>query len=242
MRISVIAVTFFFALMTQIRATTIVAVWTPTVVTLGADSREGDQTKGYSVCKITFSNNAFWTWSGVSKYSQNNFSFDEIISTTVDIPGSLDARISALERMLIPQLVAVTNSVRVREPNWKEGEDIISIIFGDAEDRILHIHAVGFSPLTDQAGNVSIKVRRFDCPSASCQGMAYFALGQHKIIDDEISRNSSIWNQLGVQGAIRHFIEAQIAGLPNHVAPPIAIAEITQGGLRWIDKGVCAPP
>jgi hypothetical protein len=233
----------FLLIASTSHATTILAVWTPERMVIGADAREGDRATANSVCKITIADNTFWAWSGIARYDAIHFRFSEILSPIMYGGGTLEKKLAELESIAIPKIVSLVAAVRSdpneKSPHWKEGEGVIEILFGSIDQKPLQMYVVEFVPRTQPDNSIVIIPRAVSCPSLVCDNGYFVRLGQHDLIDQEISRDPQIWNRLGFEGTIERFIENEIAALPDHVGPPIAILTIANGTMTWKNSGAC---
>ncbi|MEH2513139.1 hypothetical protein V1291_004493 [Nitrobacteraceae bacterium AZCC 1564] len=226
-------------------ATTLVAAWTPTTTVIGADSftHTLDDEKQWSKCKIRRAGPVLWTATGILGNPEFNFSLDRLVDEAMSRPERLDARIKAFEAALVVPLSEVVENIRVENPSWyvrrAKGLAVTRVIFSANEDGVNRFWTREFVAKSAPVGRwVNISVKRTDCPGPACQHRRVFLLGQYdyarKIADD-----AATWEQNGTAEAVRRAIEAEIENNPRHVGPPIAIAEMTKDGVKWIEKGLC---
>jgi hypothetical protein len=243
---NIICVALAFCIFTSgVRATSIVAVLTPTTIVLGADSKliRGDRSETRTVCKIGVSPNVIWGESGILDIPIRSFSVDRIAAASVAIAGTLDTRIAAFEATIVPILIEILNALKVSNPpDWfvrnYENQAALEMVFIAFEDDVPHLHLKNFVAQSDQiTGNVSVEVKKTDHSDGQSR---IVLLGRHEAADSELSKNSAIWREFGLIGGVRHLIEIEITAVPEEVGAPIAIVEITKGGPRWISEGGCA--
>jgi hypothetical protein len=137
------------------------------------------------------------------------------------------------------------NALKIGNPaDWflrhYENQAALEIVFVTFEDDIPHLLLRYFVAHSDKiTGTVSVEIKRSDSPSAEFPGSIIVLLGRHEAVVGELSRNPTIWEELGLPGAVRHLIEIEMAAFPDEVGAPIAIAEITKHGPHWVRQ--CDP-
>ncbi len=230
---------------TQASATTVVVVWTPTTTVIGTDSLTHtlDDEEHSSKCKIRRAGSVVWAATGITGNPDLNFSLDRVIAEAMSRPGGFDARIRTFEAALQAPLSEVVANIRSENPSWygrrAKGLAVTRVIFSTSEDGVTRFWLREFVAESAWMGRgVTISVKRTDCPGPACQDRRVFLLGQYdsarKIADDAVT-----WERSGTAEGVRRSIEAEIAGNPGHVGPPIAIAEVMNNGVSWIEKGLC---
>ncbi len=229
------------------RATSVVAVWTPTAVVIGADSKINtiDRSATSKLCKLHALRDVVWSSSGILQYRARNFNVDDIVAAELSSDQPIDAAVKKIEAVAASRLAELLRIIRVENPaQYPQFETVVLQIVIGAKDRAgprLRVMEFANAP-TAASAPVSIDTRIWDCPAPFCAGLAPFALGRSDAVLHELSMNPSIWETLGLSGAIRHLIETEISDQSSDVGPPVAIAELTDDGVRWISKGVCQPP
>jgi hypothetical protein len=227
-------------------ATTLVAVWTPTVTMIGADSliHTLDDNKRWSKCKIRRAASVVWAAAGITGNPDFNFSLDRLVGEAMSGPGPIDAKITAVEKALFEPLSEVVHNIRIENPSryyrYADGLAVTRMIFSAHEGGVNRFWMREFVTEAARIGNeIDIRVKRTDCPGPACQDLRVFLLGNYNYAS-RIANEAGIWEKNGLAEGVRRSIEAEIASNPEHVGAPIAIAEVTRDGVRWVEKGECS--
>lgn len=226
-------------------ATTLVAVWTPTAAVIGADSlvHTLDGEKRWSKCKIRRAAPVVWSATGITGNPDFNFSLDRLVGEAMSGQGSLDAKIKAFETALFAPLSEVVHVTRIENPSWyyryAEGLAVTRLIFTANEDGVNRFWMREFVVQSARIGDeIDISVKRTDCPGPTCRDFRVFLLGNYDYAS-RIANEVGFWERNGFADGVRRSIEAEIASNPDHVGPPITIAEVTKDGVRWVENGEC---
>jgi hypothetical protein len=226
-------------------ATTLVAVWSPGGTVIGADSliHTLDDDKRWSKCKIRRATPVVWAATGITGNPDFHFSLDRIVGEAMSGPGSLDAKIAAFEAALTAPLSEVVHAIRVDNPAWyaryAKGLAVTRLIFSAWEGGVNRFWMREFVATSARIGDeIDMSVRKTDCPGPACHDFRVFMLGNYDYAS-RIAKEAGFWEKNGVAEGVRQSIQAEIAANPEHVGPPIAIAEVTDDGVRWIERGEC---
>jgi hypothetical protein len=228
--------------------TTIIAIRTPDKLILGGDSMvtTGDSSEARLRCKTKTTNNVFWGESKIIEVPSRGFFVDDIAAAAMSEAGTLSDRISSFELAVSTPLTKIVNDLKRGDPVWfrdnQEDKTALEIVFAAFDNGISTIHLRYFTAISNQSdGTVSLKITKWDCPSDDCPAFGYTALGFHEVADAELSRMKIDQGSPDLPRTVYHLIQMEIAAVPEHVGPPIAIVEITKDGPRWVSEGQCGP-
>lgn len=248
----ILAFALVLAFVTQSAATTVVTIWTPSAVTIGADSTSnifdalGADTKVRKVCKIHVSDKGVWSSAGLAKSGLEtaNFRLDEIVEATLLKDGSVNDRVSSFQVSLGQKLISVAQLAKLLYPAFYaervKDKPILQVVFAFIDDRKPTYYRWDFAVEDDASGMISVDVKWAYCPGPHCsQKLAASVLGRSEIIKQRAIQNPRIWESANPTAVVRSLIEAEIEDAPNDVGAPIAIIEVDSTGIRWIEKGEC---
>ena len=212
---------------------------------IGADSLTHtlDDDKRWSMCKIRRATPVVWAATGITGNPDFHFSLDRIVDETMSGPGPLDTKIKAFEVALMTPLSELVHAIRVDNPSWyyrhAEGLAVTRLIFSTHEGGVNRFLMRDFVATSARiADEVDISVKRTDCPGPACQDFRVFMLGQYDYAS-KAANETGFWEKSGAAEGVRRSIEAEIAANPDHVGPPIAIVEVADDGMKWIEQGEC---
>jgi hypothetical protein len=236
-----LAIAIFLSLHTYTRATTITVFWPDEDIVIGADSKlilwGGTETK--SVCKIgvLLDRSMLWAAAGILTLG-NNVSpvaeiVDEVMSQPLTVTEAFDRVTDALQNFISGSV----NAHRQQQPGRPVITQIVFGYFYGSKPAIDFIQAAANPP------DYAVKTVRVHCPSndSNCVGERLI-FGETEVIHAELADNPKIIRQLGIKGAIEHFIAEESAVHPIDVGPPAAIVRLTNSRAEWIEKGECDNP
>src|ERR1700694_3067299 len=212
-----------------VRATTILALYTPTATYIGSDSQVSlaNGSEARNVCKIHVTKDFVWASAGLLMETQGPFDLRDIARRALSSSNSFGQAVDELE-----------SQIRREYPNFQRralqsGVDLlnarIEIIIGGIRepDRLSVITFSGEFP------------NRINCPSKSCETLGLFELGKHEAVDRVLDRRPVIWKEMGIPEAMKYLIVAQENATPRFVSGPVAIVRIDRNGTSWISRGTC---
>jgi hypothetical protein len=223
------------------RATTILAIRTPTGVTLGADSKlfTPDHSVNFLACKIGVANGVVFAQSGILEILDRNYRAAEFASTALWGLGNIADRVASFEQAITPRLTAIVEEIRTSLPDLfhrlYENGPALESIFAGVEKGVRVFHQRAFVAKAEMP--LSLEIRRSSCPGDSCRGFA--VLGHGDALMAEWLRRPKLMQEVGVEATIRHLIETQASAVPVDVGGPISIVEVTGSGIHWLSKGKC---
>jgi hypothetical protein len=242
----ILTVALFCAPAGRAYATTVIAVWTPSAIIMGADSLTHtlDDTKRWSVCKIGRADRIVWSQTGIVGNPDFGFDLQRLAGEAMAGSGSLDAKVLRIESAIASALAEIVEDIRVDNPEWyalhAEGLPVTRVLFAAYEDGHAILRLRDFVAKSSRLGAaVDINVERTDCPGPMCGEFRAFLLGQFDYAG-KVASEPGYWEKRGAPEGVRAAIDAEIAGNPDHVGSPITIAEISRDGARWVETGACA--
>ena len=225
------------------RATTAIAVRTPSYVLFAVDGREvwrTDQvvTKSDNVCKIGNEGSVYWMATGSMQWNDSGTNYDvrETIKRYIgDATGPIGVRIRSFGATVRDSLFFDVPYLATRRPLTLKrliGEnDALEIMFATFEGGRPILYMVTFRILVDPITSKYL-VQRSESDDAP------WAIGGfHEAISD--TWRSSPDDIRAQPQFLRKMIETEIAANPADVGLPIAILEIKRNGPHWISKGAC---
>jgi hypothetical protein len=188
-----IATTIFIALNTYARATTIVIIWGPSDIVVGADSKltTGEGKEYQLACKIGIERNVVWAAAGGLGFT-DNVSVADIVSTEMTKLLQIQPTLQNIMNVLIIKFSAVISYLRTA--NLHIARDIgVTITFGCFEGNVLNIDFNQIK-LLDQAGpSDKLQTIRLHCPNdVGCTTSGTSAMGQFETIQAELSSDPNI--------------------------------------------------
>jgi hypothetical protein len=227
-------------------ATTVIAVWTPTEIVLGADSlvTDGGIQNSWTQCKMNSSNNIFWGESQILRVPSFNFSVDSIATEVMSTNTNFRSKVEQFETSVIQKLTLIVNAPKRGDEEYfrkeMEGKTALEIVFVTSEESTNKLSLRYFIANSDaSSGDVRLTTYRVDCPNFECGNSRYISLGFHEKADMEVLSNTRIFEK-GIDVGVRQSIEQEIAANPTRVGAPISLLRIDKIGPSWLSTGVCA--
>ena len=175
------------------QATSVVVGWTPTQVVIGADSKgiRIDGKKVGPICKITVTNDVVAAKAGLFLLPAAYYNINDILSAALDSVGSLDDKVKNFEDAVVPKLSAALKGLSFGDSVYYKNHFVelpaLEVVFAAQQDGLLRIEARDFAAVQDSFGNfASVRIGGHSCPSVYCANPTYFAIGQHKTIDERL--------------------------------------------------------
>lgn len=189
-----------------------------------------DGSQSGRLCKIHVANNFVWAAVGLVGETEGPFDLQKIVPKALKTGTPFLRAIKNLQAQLgtsFPEFLKRARTMGIA-PNAVK----VEIAVAGGEQGILRVSRISIS----QANPVPV---REDCPGPACPEIGVFELGFHGAIDRILDTRHAIWREMGIHEAMRYLIASQSAATPNSVSGPVAIVELRQSGLRWIDAGTC---
>jgi hypothetical protein len=232
---------FLYWLPADAFATAVVALRTDSEIVVAADSKavtiEGFEGKR---CKTLIAPHHIFAAAGIIGQVGTFNSFDtakRLLSTSAS-HAEIVASYSNEMLRVIPEVV---EKIKNQAPRYFEtkvrGQQVFQALFGTLENGVLKVSVVGFTPADDG----SVSARQEDCPGQCDATQPWLAtLGEHTLIDTE-ARNSHLWKDLEIFGAVSKLVDLEIEARPASVGGPVSIAFLQKDGhVGWHQSGSCA--
>jgi hypothetical protein len=226
-------------------ATTVMAIWTPSSLAIGADSALWDvDTKNLQiVCKIGIANSVVYSQAGPVSWrvGQQQINIMEIERRVfASSEGTLSEKMSRLEQTLIPMLNVYTDYIgwNVREYAAQRGIYKFQVIAATSTNGEIELEAVQLQDVGDVLANSADvqEIVRKSCPR-DCRSGAVISLSENEIITGS---DPTFWQRQPFNDTINQFISREIQAHPSTVSFPVAIIDITgETGPTWAPKGAC---
>jgi hypothetical protein len=122
---------------------------------------------------------------------------------------------------------------------------ILETVFVGLENDVLSYHSRLFLVNLNSTGEISLKIKRINCPFDCPNGMGLSAIGHVRYISKYLAQHGSEINiatadkialvRSLIQGAIDNAIDGEIVG------GPIVILRLTKDGAEWIQNDSVCP-
>lgn len=234
---------FFYA---PCLATTIVAIRTPEVFVIAADSAAtfkggGKPAKERSVSKILQKSGVLYAISGLTKDPSRGFDPENIIGASLSVSQPLHSTVANLEAILSEALRDELLKLQKEEPvlfrDAVEGDNGGMAILLASFDKG-QIVAIGMQckGAIDSDGKVVVRTNRVACPGDCLHGTYTFLLGERKAIDKYFAEPGRHFPKLPEE-AVRFMVQLEIDAKTPGVAPPIDVVRLDKGGITWLSRG-----
>jgi len=237
---------WLFLSITECFSTTVIAIRMSSLIILGADSKvtRGDDSNIGNTCKVRRTNNVLSSYAGILSVPDVNLDVVRIGEVSITTALSIESGANAFTNAALPPLQNAMNGMKRFDPVYfqrrLEGRATTEAIFLGFENEIAHLHLRYFTPKTDVlTGVVTVQTGGADCPSLTCPGPRYVALGNHDAADKIIAADPTYWSKKPLSESVRSLIEAEITNDPIHDGPPVTVVEITKDNMTWLYPGEC---
>ena len=218
-------------------ATSIISIRTPTSVVIGGDSKliRGDGAPAGSVCKVRIVNSVAYAESGILLIPSYRFAAADIVNGALRGDGDLSSRVGAFDEAITPQLIRIGTALKRENPKEYErnvrNRTVFAIVFATSENRVPVMMLLSYVA-TEQDDQVILNTTRYSCPGDCPTGTGWVTLGDSEAAQADIEAHPTIFSDLGLEAAVRHLINDEIADQPRTVGGPIDVAIIDSEGIR----------
>jgi hypothetical protein len=237
MRLILLAAAIFFELYAYASATAIVAVWFPTFVIIGADSREAMSSgPPRDICKTSVVGNIAVAEAGRLEFGpniDNMTKIDTLIREQLNKDEPISDRVTLTETMIFNTIKGIDDQRKVPgappiDPQYLGSELLFA--YNEGGSMVVDYYVAGFD-----SGINGIRELKMHCPSAECHPGTVFFLGR-KTETAQILKSypTSPRNRVDIVDRIRDVIQRVAVQIPAVVGGPISILEITPDGHKWI--------
>jgi len=222
--------------------TSIIAVRTPGVVYLGADSKmitEGQPATDRKVCKIHQADELFFAVAGFAGDRRREFNVPEIVARAAKNGSTIREMVKRSEEAMVERLEAELVRLKNEVPAVyekvvrEEGGTVLALAFAGYEEGATFVIITQFG--TRDGNPPLVFVKRDSCPGNCPFGVKTFFLGSHKAIARYIAEKTGEGDMEPIE-AIRYLIELEMKENPQQVGGPVDILRIDRQGPQWIQK------
>ena len=235
------------------RATTVVAVKTPTEIVIGADSKVTDafgNDAGRQACKIVQAGTLFFAHEGMARHRLTGFDVARVAREALlrAAPDSTAAeRVGAMTGALATELFAELPRLKRLDPDTYrakvEGRVFLKVLVAAFERGRPLLFVRHFRAAHARADIFGVTVTPDDC-LADCgaeEGARVTRLlGETEAIEGLAEETPGFW-EAGTADGVRRLVETEIAARDAYVGPPVDILRIDRTGARWLQKKPACP-
>jgi hypothetical protein len=217
-------------------ATTLVALWTPDRIVLGADSMvvtEGPA--AFDACKIV---NADGTWlavSGLVTDSTAGFELGPLARLALGASGTMKEKLTRFADSVQTPLQRAYDGLRrdspVEHARFASGRPVLQAIFAGQENGRPVLATVAFVPGT--GGSLELRASLVD--GSDARGPRLIYAGQQDRIREYLKAHRE-WFAADRQEIVRSLVQLEVDGGPGLVGGPIDIVEIDAAGTHWVQR------
>jgi hypothetical protein len=224
--------------LTPLRATTIVALWSPEGLYLASDSRvvTNNPTVQSSACKITHEGSTFFALSGLVQDDSVSLDATRVARDSVAGARDIQEKIKRFAEGMRADLARAVDTLERDSPAdfafLKAGHPILQAVFADVEAGAPVLAVVGFQ--LDPAGGLR-EQKSIVADGSDNRGPRIIYAGQQGKIREYL-RSHRDWYNSNREGLLRNLIELEIAENTGRVAAPVGIVALTGAGARWVQK------
>jgi hypothetical protein len=223
---------------TPLRATTIVALWSPEGLSLAADSRvvTNFPSTSVSACKITHEGSTFFALSGLVQDDSVQLDANRVARAAVREAVPIEAKINRFADAMRPDLARAVSTLEKESPAdfafLKAGHPILQAVFADVQAGAPALAIVGFQ--LDPSGGLHEQKAVVADGSDNLGPRIIYAGQQGKI--REYLRGHRDWFTSDREALLRNLVELEIAENTGRVGAPVDIVTITGAGVHWVQK------
>jgi hypothetical protein len=226
------------AAVSAVHATTLVAVWTPERLLLGADSLlyTGAPGAAAHACKIAREGDTYFALSGLVEDGDANYQLAALTREAMKLTGSMDARLAAFRQLVRPGLARALAGVKKDSPGDYQfllaGHPVVQAIFGEVQAGSPVLAVASFQ--LDGGG----ELREYSAVLAQpndARGPRIIYAGQQGRIRDYL-RDHKDWYAGDQAGLVRGLIQLEIEDNSGRVGGPVDLLAISAGRAEWISR------
>ncbi len=226
-------------------ATTLVAVWSPHELLLGADSTvTTNLTSGLrfgSACKIESQNSSFFAFSGLVDDRVTGYRADRFAQEAIRLRGTVEQRLQRFVDLTSGPLAQSVALVKRDSPAQyaylQHGHPVLQAIFALADDGPPALAVAGFELASDGSLKSFSKVV---ARGNDGHGPRVIYAGQQSRIREYLHEHHDWYSGLP-SDIVKNLIELEIANGTGEVGGPVDIVKLTPDGAEWVQrKSQCA--
>lgn len=220
------------------RATTLVAIWSPQQLLLGADSRVVDDQRQplHNACKIVQQGNLFLAFSGLAEDPATGFTAAALARESLRQAGTLGERLAHFAGSArAPLQRAVTGLASAAPAQFRRlqgGHPVLQVIFAQVEAGVPRLGVAGFTMTGD--GQVEASTRLI-ADGDDGRGPRIIYAGQQQEIRQYLGTHHD-WYAQDAAGLIRELITRESASGTGLVGTPVDILALGPARARWLQR------
>jgi hypothetical protein len=221
-----------------LRATTIVALWSPEGLYLASDSRvvTNQRTAESSACKIAHEGSTFFALSGLVQDDSISLDANRVARDSVAGAGDIQEKIRRFADSMRGDLTRAVYTLQKDSPAdfafLKAGHPILQGVFAGVQAGAPVLAIVGFQ--LDSEGGLH-EQKSIVADGSDNRGPRIIYAGQQGKIREYL-RSHRDWYNTDREGLLRNLIELEIAENTGRVAAPVDMVALTGAGARWVQK------
>jgi hypothetical protein len=236
MRVAVPAL--LLAVVSVVRATTLIAVWTPERLLLGADSLVFTDAPGAAPrgCKIAREGDTYFALSGLIDDTGARYQLAPLTRQAMKLTGSMEDKLMAFRQLVRPGLSRALAGLRKDSPADYQfllaGHPVVQAIFGEVHAASPLLAVASFQ--LDEGG----ELREYSAVLAQQndpRGPRIIYAGQQARIREYL-RDHKDWYAGDQVGLVRGLIQREIDGDTGRVGGPVDLLAISAGRAEWISR------
>lgn len=229
---------------TQVAATTIVVIRTPTEVVIAADSAATIQGDGLPTvtelaCKIyQLDTNLFFAVSGLVNDRLTGLNIPKIVASDSHGGGSIAARLSRVESDVQTALLRELPQLKARDPagyaKLIRSKGAVSVMFAGMDNGVPTARSFSVGLALSQEGVIEANILRESCPGNCRNGVRAFWFGEGRAI--ERLRTGGGMPELSMPELARHLVQIEIDARTPSVGGPVDVLRILPAGPVWVQR------
>lgn len=221
-------------------ATTLVALWSPHGLLLGADSRVTTDFSGKTVvgtaCKIGRQDSSFFAFSGLVDDRITNYHVESLAQEAIAQGGEVEAQLSRFLELAEGPLSRAVSLIRQQSPEQydylRQGHPVLQAIFGFVEHGPPVLAVAGFGLTAEgKLAAFSRVIARGD----DGLGPRLIYAGQQSRIRAYLDSHRD-WASGGETDLVRRLIQLEITSSDGAVGGPVDLVRLTAAGAEWVQR------
>ncbi|MBZ5563845.1 MAG: hypothetical protein LAP13_15675 [Acidobacteriia bacterium] len=227
-----------------VTATTIVAIWTPSGVVIGADGkaiRGGDLAEPETTCKIHVQNGIAFAFTDFVGSPYSGFFAEGYATKALSGAEPFERKVIEFERTVSEPLSEAVNTIRTTNPQGYErdfrGKSLLQVVFAAFDGDTPKMKYIRFDIEETQTAVRATITLRCEFPSGS-DVPTVWALGRNSAISAYLKANSSFYDAAlrDPKKAIQMLIELEIKAEPDWVGYPMSVVQVSKDGPIWLER------
>jgi hypothetical protein len=223
----------------SVHGTTLVALWTPDRIVLGADSRVVTDIGSSDACKIGHSGDVWMAASGLVVEARTGYSLGTVARRALGDSGPLQLRVGRFVEAVQRPLEQAVAALRVDAPAdyalLRSGRPVLQAIFAVREND--HPVLATVALVMNSAGEIEPRGSYVD--GSDARGPRLIYAGRQERIREYIKTHPR-WIDDEAHDLVRKLVQVEIDAGSPFVGGPVDVISIDRAGARWIElKSAC---